>query len=86
VQGDDENWEIHTAPEDLATVDEALRAGGIVPERAEVTMLPTTTTPVSDTDAPKLLRLLDDLNDYDDVQQVFANFEISDEALEAMAG
>ncbi len=77
-------WEIRTAPEDFAAVSEAIRAAGLVPERAELTMIPSTTTPVPDADAPKLLRLLDDLNDHDDVQQVFANFEISDEALEAL--
>lgn len=86
VASDEGTWEIHTAPEDLPRVAEALRAAGIQPERAEVTMLPTTTTPVADSDAPKLLKLLDELNDHDDVQQVFANFEISDAALEALAG
>jgi len=85
LQADDGNWEIHTAPEGLAQVVEALRAAGISPERAEVTMLPTTTTPVADAEAPKLLKLLDELNDNDDVQEVYANFEISDAALEALA-
>ena len=86
VQSDDGNWEVHTAPEDLLRVAEALREAGVNPERAEVTMLPTTATPVSDAEAPKLIKLLDELNDNDDVQQVFANFEISDAALEALAG
>ena len=43
-------------------------------------------TPVADADAPKVLKLLDELNDNDDVQQVYANFEISDQALESLAG
>jgi len=81
----DETWEIRTAPEDFAAVSEALRAAGLRPERAELTMVPDTTTPVPDQEAPKLLRLLDELNDHDDVQQVFANFEISDETLERLA-
>ncbi len=79
-----DTWEIRTAPEDFSAVSAAVRAAGLAPERAELTMLPNTTTPVSDEDTPKLLRLLDDLNDHDDVQQVFANFEISDEALEKL--
>ena len=79
------SWEIRTAPEDFAAVSEAVRAAGLTPERAELTMLPSTTAPVPDADAPKLFRLLDDLNDHDDVSQVFANFEISDEALEMLA-
>ena len=85
VQGDDENWEIHTAPESLVPVADALRAAGMILERAEIEMLPTTATPVSDADAPKLIKLLDALNDNDDVQTVYSNFEISDAALEAWA-
>lgn len=85
VLQDDENWEIHTSPEDFVTVLEALRAQGLTPERVEVTMIPTTTTPVPDAEAPQLLRLLEELNDHDDVQQVLSNFEISDEALERLA-
>ena len=81
IADEGDTWEIRTAPEDFAAVSEAIRAAGLVPERAELTMIPTTTAPVPDADAPKLFRLLDDLNDHDDVQQVFANFEISDEAL-----
>ncbi|NLO74393.1 MAG: YebC/PmpR family DNA-binding transcriptional regulator [candidate division WS1 bacterium] len=85
VQGDEDNWEILTAPEALTTVVEAVRDAGLMPERAELTMLPTNTTPVEDAEAPKVLKLLDELNDNDDVQQVYANFEISDAALEALA-
>jgi transcriptional/translational regulatory protein YebC/TACO1 len=65
-------------------VAEALRAVGLAPGRAELTMLPTTTVPVSDANAPRLLKLLEELNDNDDVQQVYANFEVSDAALEAL--
>ena len=85
IADEDDTWEIRTAPEDFLAVSEAIRAAGLVPERAELTMLPNTTTPVPDEDAPRLFRLLDDLNDHDDVQQVFANFEISDEAMEQLA-
>jgi len=77
-------WEIRSAPEDFLAVAEAVRAAGLKPERAEMTMIPTATTEVPDTEAPKLLRLLEELNDHDDVQQVYANFEISDEALEKL--
>jgi len=85
---DDEagGWEIRTAPADLHVVVEAIRQAGYHPERAELTMVPTMTTAVPDEDAPKLLRLLEDLNDHDDVEQVHANFEISDEVLEKLAG
>ncbi len=84
VLDSEDTWEVHTAPQDFATVLEAFQAAGIEPERAEVTMIPKSTTPVSDEDAPKLLRLLERLNEHDDVQQVYSNFEVSDEVLEAM--
>jgi YebC/PmpR family DNA-binding regulatory protein len=84
LKEEDGSWEVYTQPEDLAAVTESLRAAGLSLERAELTMLPTSTTAVPDEDAPKVIRLLDELNDHDDVQQVFANFEISDEALERL--
>ena len=79
----EESWEIQTDPKAFQAVYDALQAAGYTFERAELTMIPTNTTPVSDADASKVLRLLDNLNDHDDVQRVYANFEISDEALEA---
>lgn len=79
---DEDMFEVRTAPRDLHGVAQAIAEAGIKAERAEVTMIPTNTTPVSDSDAPKLLGLLEELNDHDDVQKVFANFEVSDEALE----
>ena len=47
-------------------------------------MVPITTTPVPDAQARKVLRLLDELNEHDNVQYVFSNFEISDEILETI--
>jgi YebC/PmpR family DNA-binding regulatory protein len=79
---EDEYWEIRTAPQDYQAVLEAVRREGIEPERAEVTMVPTTTTRVPDDQAPKLLKLLDALEDHDDVQHVYSNFEISDEIMD----
>ena len=83
---EDDYWEIRTDPQNFAATVEAVRNAGIEPERAEVTMVPTTTTKVSDQDAPKLLRLLDMLEEHDDVQHVYSNFEISDEILEQIEG
>jgi YebC/PmpR family DNA-binding regulatory protein len=79
---DEEMLEVRTPPKLFPQVYEALRALDVETERAEVTMIPTATKEVTDEDAPKVLKLLDDINDNDDVQQVFANFEISDEVLE----
>jgi YebC/PmpR family DNA-binding regulatory protein len=87
VLGDDEEvWEVRCAPRDLQAVAQALRDAGLEPDRAEVTMIPTTTQMVADDVAPRLLRLLDALEDLDDVQHVYSNFEISDTILEQIEG
>ncbi|MGI9648235.1 MAG: YebC/PmpR family DNA-binding transcriptional regulator [Acidimicrobiia bacterium] len=76
-----DQWEIVTAPGDLAAVRTALEEMGIVIDSADVTQLPTVTVPVDTSTAPKVLRLVDVLDDLDDVQAVFANFDISDEVM-----
>ncbi len=76
--------EIHTEPKQFSPVYDAVRATGLPTERAEVTMVPTATNPVSDDDAPKVIKLLDRLNDHDDIQQVHSNFDISDEMLDQL--
>lgn len=86
VLSEDEYWEIRTAPQDFSNVLQAVRGAGIEPERAEVTMIPISTSHVPDETAPKLLRLLDALEDHDDVQAVYSNFEISDEILDRIEG
>lgn len=78
---DEEYLEVRTAPQDFHKVLEALNAAGVPHDRAELTMIPTTTTPVPDDQAGKLFSLLEDLEDHDDVQKVYAAFEVSDEAL-----
>jgi len=82
ISDDEEYFELRTPPAELHNVLQAIEAMGLPHERAEITMIPTNTLSVPDADAGKLLALLEELNDHDDVQQVYANFEISDEALE----
>ncbi len=76
-----DQWEIVTAPSDLPAVRAALEESGVTIESADVTQLPTVTVPVDTATAPKVLRLVDVLDDLDDVQSVFANFDISDEVM-----
>jgi len=83
LEEDEEYLEIRAAVQDFHAVLSALREAGIPTERAELTMIPNSSVPVPDDEAPKLLALLDGLQEHEDVQQVFANFEISDEALAA---
>ena len=71
----------------LAAVREAIEAAGFTVDSAELTMVPKTTVEVADEgDAKKVLRLMDQLEDNDDVQDVYANFDIPERVLEAVAG
>jgi transcriptional/translational regulatory protein YebC/TACO1 len=63
-----------------------LRDAGIAVESSEITQIPSTTIPLGEETARAVLRLVDALEDLDDVQSVFANFDISDEVLAAVAG
>ena len=75
------------APEDLAGVRAAVEAAGFTVESAEVTMVPKTTVEVDDESAAKkIVRLMDALEENDDVQDVYANFDIPERVLETVAG
>ena len=77
----DGEWEIVTVAGDLASVRASLEGRGITVESADVTQFPTMSVPLDVATAPKVLRLVDALEDLDDVQAVFANFDIPDEIL-----
>ncbi|MGH8912075.1 MAG: YebC/PmpR family DNA-binding transcriptional regulator [Acidimicrobiia bacterium] len=78
-----EGWfEIVTSPSDLQAVRAAVVEAGIEVESADVTQMPSTTVPVGESDAKKLLRLIDNLDDLDDVQAVFSNYDIDDAVME----
>lgn len=66
----------------MRDVRRALEANGIGIESADVTQLPSTTVPVEESEAKKLLRLIDALDELDDVQDVFSNYDIDDSVME----
>ena len=72
-----------TAPSDLTAVRSALEAEGMEVESADVIMDPKTTVEVEESDAKQLLRLIETLEDHDDVDAVHANFDMSDEVMES---
>ncbi|MDH3190398.1 MAG: YebC/PmpR family DNA-binding transcriptional regulator [Acidimicrobiia bacterium] len=78
----DGTLEVITGPSDLPAVRDALEGGGVEIESADVTQLPASTVPVEEGDARKVLRLIDALDDLDDVQAVFSNYDIDDEVME----
>jgi YebC/PmpR family DNA-binding regulatory protein len=80
------SFEVICAPEDLHAVRDALEAAGIAVADAEATMVPKTTVAIEDeATAKKILRLIDSLEENDDVQDVYANFDIPEQVLEAVA-
>ncbi len=79
-------WEVHTTPSDFESVKEALAADGIVPVSAEVTMVPQNTLRLEGKEAEQMLRLMEVLEDHDDVQNVYANFDIPNEIMEEIGG
>jgi transcriptional/translational regulatory protein YebC/TACO1 len=83
---DDDVFEILTAPGELAAVQAALAAAGVDVVSADVTQRPSARVPVSEEDATKLLRLIDLLEESDDVNAVHANFDVDSDVLERIAG
>jgi len=84
MEDGDEDFIIFTEPNDLYQVREALAAAGFKARTSELTKLPKTTVEVGAADAPGLFKLIDLFEDHDDVQQVYANFDVSADVLEAM--
>jgi YebC/PmpR family DNA-binding regulatory protein len=86
VSLDGSTYQVVSAPESLSTVREALENAGFTVESAELSMVPKTTIEVADeSSAKKVLRLIDQLEENDDIQDVYANFDIPEQVLEAVA-
>jgi YebC/PmpR family DNA-binding regulatory protein len=87
LESDQDGFSITTAPGDLAAVREALEAQGVAVKNAELTMVPTATIAITDDgEAKKVLRLMDAIDDHDDVQNVHANFDIPEAVLASYDG
>jgi YebC/PmpR family DNA-binding regulatory protein len=85
VREDGEQLRVISEPADLAAVREALAGSGVEVESAEVTMEPKSTVMVKGTDAEWLLKLVDTLEEHDDVNEVHANFDVPAEIIEKLA-
>lgn len=82
VQEQEDAFEIITAPENFQKVKDQMEAGGIVFSEAEITMIPETTAEITDPDQAKLLlRLMDYLEEHDDVQNTYTNLDIGEELM-----
>jgi YebC/PmpR family DNA-binding regulatory protein len=81
-----ETWEVVTGPKEFDAVLEAIKAAGIKPEYAEVTMVASTQQRLEGNQATAMMRLLEVLEDLDDTQNVYTNFDMDEAAMAAHAG
>ena len=80
----DESFEVISAPGDLVAVRTALQNAGIDYESAEISFVPSVTVPLDEEGARKIFKLIEALEDSDDVQNVYSNFDVSDEVMAAV--
>jgi YebC/PmpR family DNA-binding regulatory protein len=85
ISGDEGVWEVVTEPGGLTAVREALEQAGVEIESAELAMRPTAKVEVEEADVGKLMRLIEQLEDQDDVNAVHANFDVDADVLERVA-
>ena len=83
LKDDGSSWYITTPPEALETVKEALSKAGITPASAEVAMVPQNYIKLTGEQAKQMLRLVEALEEHDDVQHVYANFDIDESEIQA---
>jgi YebC/PmpR family DNA-binding regulatory protein len=87
IQEDGDVFQVTSAPESLSAVREAIEGAGFTVDSAELSLIPKTTVAIEDEGkARQVMRLIDALEDNDDVQDVYANFDIPERVLEAVAG
>ncbi|HLI62510.1 MAG TPA: YebC/PmpR family DNA-binding transcriptional regulator [Terriglobales bacterium] len=86
LKDDGENWEVLTDPSAYETVLEAVKKAGIKPEVAEIAMVPQNYTKLEGQQANTMIRLLEALEEHDDVEHVYSNFDIDQKQLEEVAG
>jgi YebC/PmpR family DNA-binding regulatory protein len=82
LRDDEDNFEIITAPENFEAVHDALKKAGVEPQVAEVEMVPKSYVKLEGADARQMLKLMEILEDHDDVQKVSANFDIDEADME----
>lgn len=85
MSSEEDYFEVVTPFEKFDAVKKALEKGNITPSEAELTMIPQTTIKLEGKQAEQMLKLMEDLEDHDDVQKVYANFDIAIEIMEKMS-
>jgi YebC/PmpR family DNA-binding regulatory protein len=83
LQDDDDNWEVLSAPDAFLAVREAVKQLGVEPASAQVSMIPQNYVKLEGKPATQMIKLMESLDDHDDVQHVWSNFDISEKEIEA---
>jgi YebC/PmpR family DNA-binding regulatory protein len=83
LQDDDDNWEVLSAPDAFPAVHEAVKQLGVEPASAQVSMIPQNYVKLEGKTAQQMIKLMEALDDHDDVQHVWSNFDISEKEIEA---
>jgi len=83
LRDDGSAWEVVTPPEAFEKVREALAAAGIQPASAEIAMVPQNYVKLTGQQAQQMIRMVENMEDHDDVQKVYANFDIDEKELQA---
>ena len=86
IQDEGDTFDVFTSPSEFESVRSQLIENGIEPLRAEISRIPQSTVAIEGQEAEQLLRLLEVLEEHDDVQNVYANFDMDDKVLEEMNG
>jgi len=83
LQDDEDNWEVFSSPEAFTSVNDAVKALGIEPATAKVSMIPQNYVKLEGKPAQQMVKLMEALDDHDDVQNISSNFDISEKEIEA---
>ena len=83
LRDDDSNWEVLSTPEAFQAVRDAVKQLGVEPASAEVSMIPQNYVKLEGKPAQQMVKLMEALDDHDDVQHVWSNFDISEKEIEA---
>lgn len=83
LRDDGDSWEVLCAPEKFQVVVDAIKAGKVEPDTAEISMLPQNYVKLEGRTATQMVKLMDVLDDHDDVQNVWSNFDIEEKEIEA---
>jgi transcriptional/translational regulatory protein YebC/TACO1 len=83
MNDDDSGWEVVCAPEHFEVVRDAVKALGVEPESAAIAMIPQNYIKLEGREAQQMLKLMEAIEDHDDVQHVWANFNVEEQEIEA---